>query len=237
MRLLLPPLLISVDWFLKKCICVHSTADTALLFYTKWWNFAMLFRKNPKKSSEILQSVAKLVDFFYFLSDFQGIKMRNVSRETLRWNKKLFWCKMDEKTSRRQNKKFFDPTIFQKCWRGVGEQPTFAKQIKLYHERKQKSKRKSEESQLPLKSKGCNEIQGFRGNCDSQASWGCAPALPNRIRVVFLRALFPVTSRRQRKSFLVQQFFKNAAEVWASSPHLRSKLDFAICFPCCNCIF
>ena len=32
-------------------------------------------------------------------------------------------------TSRRQNKKFFDPTIFQKCWRGVSEQPTFAKQI------------------------------------------------------------------------------------------------------------
>ena len=131
MRLLLPPLLISVDWFLKKCICVHSTADTALLFYTKWWNFAMLFRKNPKKSSEILQSVAKLVDFFYFLSDFQGIKMRNVSRETLCWNKKLFWCEMDEKTSRRQNKKFFDPTIFQKCWRGVGEQPTFAEQTKF----------------------------------------------------------------------------------------------------------
>jgi hypothetical protein len=27
------------------------------------------------------------------------------------------------------NQKFFDPTIFQKCWRDVGEQPTFAKQI------------------------------------------------------------------------------------------------------------
>jgi len=26
------------------------------------------------------------------------------------------------------------------------------------------------------------------------------------------------------KSFSVQQFFKDAAEVWASSPHLRSKL-------------
>ena len=25
------------------------------------------------------------------------------------------------------------------------------------------------------------------------------------------------------KSFLIQQFFKNAGEVWASSPHLRSK--------------
>ena len=29
------------------------------------------------------------------------------------------------------NKKFFDPAIFQKCWRGVGEQPTFAEQIKF----------------------------------------------------------------------------------------------------------
>ena len=27
--------------------------------------------------------------------------------------------------------KFFDPTIFQKCWRGVGEQPTFAEQTKF----------------------------------------------------------------------------------------------------------
>ena len=66
-------------------------------------------------------------------------------------------------------------------------------------------------------------IQGFRGNCDSQASWGCAPALPNRTQLVFLRTLFQKTSRRQRKSFLVQQFYKNAAEVWASSPRLRSK--------------
>ena len=70
-----------------------------------------------------------------------------------------------------------------------------------------------------------------------KASWGCAPALPNRIRMVFLGEVFPITSRRQTKSFSVQQFFKNAAEVWASSPHLRSKFNFAICFPCCNCIF
>ena len=32
------------------------------------------------------------------------------------------------------NKKLFAPTIFQKCWRGVGEQPTFAKQIELANE-------------------------------------------------------------------------------------------------------
>ena len=30
-------------------------------------------------------------------------------------------------------------------------------------------------------------IQGFRGNCDSQASWGYAPALPNRTQVVSLK--------------------------------------------------
>ena len=33
------------------------------------------------------------------------------------------------------------------------------------------------------------------------------------------------------KSFSVQQFFKNAAEVWASSPHLRSKLYLQQIFP------
>ena len=72
------------------------------------------------------------------------------------------------------NKKFFDPTIFQKCWRGVGEQPTFAKQMKLYRNLQVKSKK---ESQLPLKSEGCNEGQGFRGNCDSQGKLGMCPSL------------------------------------------------------------
>ena len=35
--------------------------------------------------------------------------------------------------------------------------------------------------------------------------------------------LAAITELQANKSFLVQQFFKNAAEVWASSPHLRSK--------------
>ena len=34
-----------------------------------------------------------------------------------------------------------------------------------------------------------------------KASWGCAPALPNRIWVVFLEATFPIMSRRQLKVF------------------------------------
>ena len=44
-------------------------------------------------------------------------------------------------------------------------------------------------------------IQGFRGNCDPQASWGCAPALPNQIQVVFLGELLlgiPIFSVRQK---------------------------------------
>ena len=75
------------------------------------------------------------------------------------------------------NKKFFGAAVFQKCCRGVGEQPTFSKQIELHNEMKQKSKRKSQELQLPLKSEGCNKSQGFRGNCDSQSKLGMCPSL------------------------------------------------------------
>ena len=106
----------------------------------------------------------------------------------------------------------------------MGEQPTFAKQIKLHNERKQKSKRKSKESQLPFKSRGYNKIQGFRGNCDSQGKLGMCPSLAEPDSGGFSKNRgLSIISRRQTKSFSVQQFFKNAAEVWASSPHLRSK--------------
>ena len=96
----------------------------------------------------------------------------SVSRETL------------QATSRRQIKSFSVQQFFKNAAEVWASSPHLRSKLKLHRETKQKSKRKSEESQLPLKSKGCNEIQGFRGNCDSQASWGCAPALPNRIRVV-----------------------------------------------------
>jgi len=43
-------------------------------------------------------------------------------------------------------------------------------------------------------------------------------------RSVSLEASFPSNKPQATESFSVQQFFKNAAEVWASSPHLRSKL-------------
>ena len=79
--------------------------------------------------------------------------------------------------SRRQPKSFLIQQFFKNVGEVQGEQPTFAKQIKLYHERKQKPKRESEESQLPSKSEGCNERQGFRGNCDSKGKLGMCPSL------------------------------------------------------------
>ena len=50
--------------------------------------------------------------------------------------------------------------------------------------------------------------QGFRGNCDSQGKLGMYPSLAEPYTIGF-----PKTSRRQTKSFLIQQFFKNAGEV------------------------
>ena len=54
-----------------------------------------------------------------------------------------------------------------------------------------------------------------------------------RIKInCFFRMLWlQILSRRQLKSFLIQQFFKNVGEVWASSPHLRSKFYW---YPICN---
>ena len=108
----------------------------------------------------------------------------------------FFYWNCDRRTEPQAIEKFFDPTIFQKCWRGVGEQPTFAEQIKLHNEMKQKSKNESEESQLPSNQKGCNERQGFRGNCDSQGKLGMCPSLAEPYANGF-----PKTSRRQTKVF------------------------------------
>ena len=78
--------------------------------------------------------------------------IQSVSHEILHQNR------MTASNEPQANKKFFGAAVFQKCCRGVGEQPTFAKQItKLHNEMQQKSKRESKESQLPLKMKGCNE--------------------------------------------------------------------------------
>ena len=48
--------------------------------------------------------------------------------------------------------KFFGAAVFQKCCRGVGEQPTFAEQItELHNETKQKSRREPQRIAIAYK--------------------------------------------------------------------------------------
>ena len=65
--------------------------------------------------------------------------------------------------------------------------------------------------------------KGFRGNCDSQGKLGMCPSLAEPDGSGFSRRSVSSYKPQANKSFLVQQFYKNAAEVWASSPRLRSK--------------
>ena len=78
---------------------------------------------------------------------------------------------------RSTTKKFFGAAVFQKCCRGVGEQPTFAEQMKLYDEKEQKSKSKSEESQLLLKLEGCKYGKRFQGQLRFPGKLGMCPSL------------------------------------------------------------
>ena len=41
-----------------------------------------------------------------------------------------------------------------------------------------------------------------------KASWGCAPALPNRMQVVFLEVRFSIISRRRNKKFFDPTIFQ-----------------------------
>ena len=98
-------------------------------------------------------------------------------------------------TSRRQPKSFSVQQFFKNAAEVWASSPHLRSKLKLHRETKQKSKRKSEESQLPLKSKGCNEIQGFRGNCDSQGKLGMCPSLAEPDSDGFPRSnfeMFPV---------------------------------------------
>ena len=47
--------------------------------------------------------------------------------------------------------KFFGAAVLQKCCRGVGEQPTFAKQMKLHNETQQKSRREPQRIAIAYK--------------------------------------------------------------------------------------
>ena len=66
---------------------------------------------------------------------------------------------------------------------------------------------------MPLKSKGCNEIQGFRGNCDFLGKLGMCPSLAEPDLGGISRSGIFNYEPQANKSFLIQQFFKNVGEV------------------------
>ena len=74
------------------------------------------------------------------------------------------------------------------------------------------------ESQLPLKLRGCNEIQDFRGNCGSQGKLGMCPSLAEPNSGGFPRSEVSNYEPQATKSFLIQQFFKNVGEVQGEQP-------------------
>ena len=66
--------------------------------------------------------------------------------------------------------------------------PHLRSKSKLHHEIKQKSKSKSQRIAIAFRNKKVvvrHEVSG--AIAIPQASWGCAPALPNRMQMVFLR--------------------------------------------------
>ena len=92
--------------------------------------------------------------------------------------------------SRRQRKSFSMQQFFKNAAEVWASSPHLRSKSKLHYEIKQTSKKQSEESQLLLKSKGCNEIQGFRGNCDSQGKLGMCPSLAEPVSGGFPRSNF-----------------------------------------------
>ena len=102
------------------------------------------------------------------------------------------------------NQKFFDPTIFQKCWRGVGEQPTFAKQIGFATSFSD-AIAFFETYQFAIDYLYKTSYKFGQGNGAIAARWqakaGVEPPFAGRERLFFLRVVFPITSRRQPKVF------------------------------------
>ena len=121
-------------------------------------------------------------------------------------------------TEPQANKSFLIQQFFKNAAEVWASSPHLRSKSKLHHEIKQTSKKQSEESQLLLKSKGCNEIQGFRGNCDSQGKLGMCPSLAEPDSGGFPRSNVSNHEPQANKSFLIQQFFKNVGEVQGEQP-------------------
>ena len=69
-------------------------------------------------------------------------------------------------------------------------------------------------------------IQGFRGNCDSQASWGYAPALPTRTQLVFLRTSFQKNEPQATKKFFGAAILQKCCRGVGEQPTFAKQMKF-----------
>ena len=99
-------------------------------------------------------------------------------------------------TSRRQLKSFSVQQFFKNAAEVWASSPHLRSKSNCTIKCNKNLRENRKESQLPSKSEGCNEIQGFRGNCDSQGKLGMCPSLAEPYASGFSR-----TSRRQTKVF------------------------------------
>ena len=127
-------------------------------------------------------------------------------------------------TSCRQIKNFSVQQFFKNAAEVWASSPHLRSKSNCTMKLQQKSKRKSEKSQLPPKSEGCNMEQGFRGNYDSQGKLGMCPSLAESYASGFSKI-----SRRQLKVFWSNNFSKMLARFRASSPDRCPQAAKSLC--------
>ena len=117
------------------------------------------------------------------------------------------------RTSRRQIKSFSMQQFFKNAAEVWASSPRLRSKWNCIMRWNENLGENRKESQLPSESEGCNERQGFRGNCDSQGKLGMCPSLAESYA-----SGIPKMSRRQIKVFWSNNFSKMLARFRASSP-------------------
>ena len=142
---------------------------------------------------------------------------------------RMLWLQI---LSRRQLKSFLIQQFFKNAGEVWASSPHLRSKWNCTMKRNQNLGENRKESQLPVKSRGCNKTQGFRGNCDCQGKLGMCPSLAEPNLSGFPRSNvsretwhesnieigLQYTSRRQMKVFWSNIFLKMLARFRASSP-------------------
>ena len=143
------------------------------------------------------------------------------------------YCMLAVRIEPQATEKFFGAAVFQKCCRGVGEQPTFAKQI-VFAVCFSCCNCIFWNCPIQIKLNCENQDCKFRqGNGAIAARWqakaGVEPPFAGWERPFSLREVISITSRRQTKVFWSNNFSKMLARFRASSPDRCPQAAKSLC--------